>query len=114
MPKGSRFDVNSDFFQNTADALNTPEGQVKINKVKALTKLAEEKLGCKTATLAIAWTALNPNVSTCILGASSLEQLQENLKALEVLPKLTPEVVAEIEKILDNKPDMGPAKRPLN
>ncbi|CAO1612879.1 unnamed protein product [Jaminaea pallidilutea] len=114
VPKGSRFDVNSDFFQNTADALNTPEGQVKINKVKALTKLAEEKLGCKTATLAIAWTALNPNVSTCILGASSLEQLQENLKALEVLPKLTPEVVAEIEKILDNKPDMGPAKRPLN
>ncbi|CAO1624260.1 unnamed protein product [Parajaminaea phylloscopi] len=114
VPKGSRFDTTPRFFTDLIKKLETPEGAAMIEKVKALTKLAEEKLDCKVATLAIAWTALNPNVSTCILGASSLEQLEQNLKALDVLPKLTPDIVAEIEKILDNKPDLGPAKRPLN
>lgn len=107
VPKGSRFDTNSGFFKSHIAKLQSPEGQANIEKVKALTSFAEQKLNCKVATLAIAWTALNPNVSTCILGASSLEQLEENLKALDVLPKLTPDVVQEIEKILDNKPDLG-------
>ena len=48
--------------------------------------------------------AKNPNTSTVILGASKPEQILDNLKALEVLPKLTPEIMAKIEKILDNKP----------
>ncbi|CAO1623270.1 unnamed protein product [Sympodiomycopsis kandeliae] len=113
VPAGSRFDVNKNFFGDRATQLKTPEGQATIAKVKKLTELAESKLGCKVATLAIAWTALNPNLSTCILGASSLEQLEENLKALDVLPKLTPEVVEEIEKILDNKPKIDAPARPL-
>ncbi len=54
--------------------------------------------------LALAWVARNPNTSTVILGASKAEQVLDNLKALEVLPKLTPEVLAKIEEILDNKP----------
>lgn len=114
IPTGSRFDTQKRFFGSMAEQLKSPEGQAKIEKVKKLTALAESKLGCKVATLAIAWTALNPNVSTCILGASSLEQLEENLKALDVLPKLTPEIVDEIEKILDNKPPAPEVKRPLN
>ena len=56
-------------------------------------------LGCNTAQLAIAWINRNPRVSTVILGASRLEQLHDNLGALAVAPKLTPEVVARIEAI---------------
>jgi predicted aldo/keto reductase-like oxidoreductase len=54
--------------------------------------------------LALAWVAKNPNTSTVILGASKPEQVLDNLKALDVIPKLTPEVLDKIEVILDNKP----------
>ena len=56
-------------------------------------------LGCSLSQLAIAWVAKNPRVSTVITGASKLAQLQENLGALEVMPKLTPEVMARIDEV---------------
>jgi aryl-alcohol dehydrogenase-like predicted oxidoreductase len=58
------------------------------------------------ASLAIAWTIKNPQVTTAILGATKKEQLTENLKALDTLKLLSPELMAEIEKILLNKPTM--------
>lgn len=63
------------------------------------------ELGCKVAHLALAWVAKKPYTSTVILGASRPEQVVDNLKALEVIPKLTPEIEAEIESILANKPE---------
>jgi len=54
--------------------------------------------------LALAWVAKNPNTSTVILGASKPQQIVDNLEALKVLPKLTPELMAKIENILENKP----------
>lgn len=57
------------------------------------------------AALALAWVAKNPNTSTVILGASKPEQVVENLKALEVIPKLTPEIMEKIEKILKSAPE---------
>jgi len=75
----------------------------RIEKTKRLTQLAIE-LGVTIAQLAIAWTIKNPNVSTAILGASKKEQLLENLKALEILPLLTNEVIEKIELIVGNKP----------
>ena len=54
--------------------------------------------------LALAWVAANPNTSTVILGATKPEQVIDNLGALKVIPKLTPEVLEKIEKILGNKP----------
>jgi len=51
--------------------------------------------------LAIAWVAHNPNVSTVITGASRLSQLEENLGALDVLPKLTPDVLNKIDAALE-------------
>lgn len=62
------------------------------------------ELQCSVAALALAWLVRNPNTSTVILGASSPHQVVDNLKALEVIPKLTPEIMEKIEKILDNKP----------
>jgi aryl-alcohol dehydrogenase-like predicted oxidoreductase len=54
--------------------------------------------------LALAWVAKNTNTGSVILGASSPKQLLENLKAVQVMPKLTPEIMEKIEKILQNKP----------
>ena len=62
------------------------------------------ELGCKVQHLALAWLAANPNTSTVILGASKPDQVIDNLKALDVIPKLTPAILEKIEKILDNKP----------
>ncbi len=66
--------------------------------VAALEPIAQE-LGCSLAQLALAWVAHNPQVSTVITGASKLSQLQSNLGALDVLGKLTPEVLARIDAI---------------
>lgn len=77
--------------------------QAKLEKVQKLEPVAQE-LGCTMAQLALAWCLINPNVSTVITGASRPEQVTENMKALDVLPKLTPEVLERIEGILDNKP----------
>jgi aryl-alcohol dehydrogenase-like predicted oxidoreductase len=82
----------------------SPEGQKKIQQVKDLSALAEKELGCSMTHLALAWAIKNENVSTCILGASKPEQVVENLKALDVMPKLTPEIMKKIDEILDNVP----------
>ena len=57
------------------------------------------ELGCTVAQLAIAWCAKNPHVSTVITGASKLSQLRDNLRAVDVLPKLDAAVMARIDEI---------------
>ncbi len=79
------------------------EADDRREKVRKLQKLAEE-LGVPLPGLAIAWCLKNPHVSTVITGASKPEQVVENMKALEVVPLLTGEVLARIEKILGNAP----------
>jgi aryl-alcohol dehydrogenase-like predicted oxidoreductase len=69
-----------------------------LAKVAQFAKIAKQ-LECTPAQLAIAWCAKNENVSTVITGASRLGQVHENLKALEVLPKLTSDVMTRIDKI---------------
>lgn len=100
IPKGSRFGLEG--FDWLKDRWLMDD---KLKKVKKLAELAA-KLKVSTAALSIAWCIKNPNVSTAILGATKKTQLTENLKALDVLPLLTPEVVEKIEKIMNNKPVM--------
>jgi voltage-dependent potassium channel beta subunit len=73
------------------------------DKVRRLKPIAEE-LGCARAQLALAWCLKNPNVRTVITGASRMEQVTENMAALDMVEKITPDVVERIEEILDNKP----------
>jgi len=80
----------------------------KLNAVKQLAGLADS-LGVSLSALSIAWTIKNPNVTTAILGATKASQLEENLKALEVLPLLDQGIMDRIEKILNNKPALSPA-----
>ncbi len=70
----------------------------KNEAVGKLEPIAAE-LGGSLAQLAIAWAAKNPRVSTVIMGASKLSQLQSNLGALPLMDKLTPEVLARIDEI---------------
>ncbi|MCW3070973.1 MAG: aldo/keto reductase [Bacteroidetes bacterium] len=75
----------------------------KIEKVKKLDAFAKE-LGTTLPRMALAWCLKNNNVSTVITGASKVEQLKDNLHALEVVEKLTEDVMLNIETILQNKP----------
>jgi aryl-alcohol dehydrogenase-like predicted oxidoreductase len=74
------------------------DAKTNLEKAKKFTALAKE-MGTTGACLAIAWVIKNPNVSTAILGASKVEQLEENLKALEILPFMTDDVMKKIDKI---------------
>lgn len=62
------------------------------------------ELNCTVGQLALAWVAKNPNTSTVILGASKPEQVLDNLRALEVIAKLTPDIMEKVELILSNRP----------
>ncbi|KAG8736195.1 hypothetical protein FRC12_017733, partial [Ceratobasidium sp. 428] len=108
-----RFDTNPEFFKDTVDSLSKEDGQKKIEKIKELAQFAEKEIGCSVSTLALAWVASHPNASTVILGATKPEQLIENLKALDVIKKITPEVREKINKIFDNEPTPEPNLRPL-
>ena len=78
--------------------------QERITAVLALGHLAKE-LGLSLPVMSLAWCLKNPNVSTVILGASKLHQLQENMQALGAQELLTPDVMQRIEDILQNKPE---------
>ncbi|MBI5291547.1 MAG: aldo/keto reductase [Chloroflexi bacterium] len=78
----------------------------KIETAKKLAPIADD-LGCTLGQMALAWCVKNPDVSTVITGASRVAQVRENLKALDVVAKLTPEVMERIESVLGNKPKSG-------
>jgi voltage-dependent potassium channel beta subunit len=75
------------------DQLTDPDRNAKVRKLAAVA----DDVGCSLAQLAIAWCARNPHVSSVITGASRVEQVHENLAALDVLDRLDDAVVARIE-----------------
>jgi len=100
IPEGSRLDIKGFEWLKEKNLQDQ-----KIEKVKQLSAIADD-LGCTMAALSIAWCIKNPNVTTAILGATKASQLQDNLTALDALPKLTAEVMDRIEDILQNKPEL--------
>ncbi|MDH3215710.1 MAG: aldo/keto reductase [Candidatus Krumholzibacteria bacterium] len=76
------------------------ENRAKVLKLKDVAA----DIGCTRSQLALAWCLTNPNVSTVITGASRAEQVNENMEALNIVAKLTPDVMERIEEILQNKP----------
>jgi voltage-dependent potassium channel beta subunit len=75
----------------------------KTEKVSLLKNIADE-IGIKLSQLSIAWCLLNDNVSTVITGASKIEQIEENIKALNVIKSLNNEIINKIEDIIQTKP----------
>lgn len=101
IPEGTRADL--DGYEWLKERFTSEKAQKQIEKVKKLMPIAEE-LDCSMAQLALAWCLANPHVSTVITGASKPSQVEENMAALDVVEKLTPDILERIEKILDNKP----------
>lgn len=100
IPEGTRASLKG--YEWVKDDI-TPE---RIEKVKRLAPIAAD-LGCTLAQMALAWCLKNPNVSTAITGASRVEQVRENMEALDVVEKLSPDVMERIEEVLQNKPKVG-------
>ena len=97
IPEGSRSTLEGyDWLRD--DVTN----QEKLAQVRAMEPIAQE-LGCTLPQLAIAWCLNNPYVSSVITGASRVEQVRENLKASDVAPKLTPEILQRIDQIFGVK-----------
>jgi len=88
---------------NGINGLEEKNLDVLLRKVESLQPIAKS-LNCSLSQLAIAWCVMNRNVSTVILGASKTSQLVENFAAMAVVPKMTPEVMAQIDTVLQNKP----------
>jgi voltage-dependent potassium channel beta subunit len=97
VPAGSRLDTPSMAWLR--DRLTSdPSFPRKIAAVKKLAPIAVE-LDTSLPCLGLAWCLKNPHVTSVILGASRVEQLQENFGALAVIDRLTPALMARIEAI---------------
>jgi len=104
IPAGSRFDNSDPIFKTFYEKYLGEETREKTNGIlKGLEAIAKE-LGCTLAQLAYAWVVKNKNVTVCLLGATKVTQMEENLKAVEVAKKLTPEVLERINGTLGNAP----------
>jgi voltage-dependent potassium channel beta subunit len=93
VPEGSRAALEG--YDWLKDHLTDEQKNAVVRELKGVA----DDLGCSLAQLAIAWCAVNPNVSTVITGASRVEQVHENMRALEVLPMLDDQVLARIDSI---------------
>lgn len=103
IPEGSRPTVEAWL----RERFEGEEGERRIAITRQLRTIADE-LDTTLARLALAWCLANPNVSTVITGASRPEQVTENMKAMDDLAKLGPDVLERIEAILGNKPAPAP------
>ena len=93
IPKDSRAALQG--YEWLQKSVSNPQ---RLEMVRRLAPLATD-LGCTLAQLALAWCVKNPHVSTVITGASRPSQVMENMKALNVVPKLTPDVMTRIDEI---------------
>ncbi|ETP27780.1 hypothetical protein F442_22940, partial [Phytophthora nicotianae P10297] len=104
-PDGSRFTKPA--FANRA---LQPTYDERVEIAEKLKPIAKE-LGCSLPQLATAWCVSNKNVSTVLIGASRPEQLEENLKAIEFVDKITPEMKTKIDAVytaVPTVPEMNP------
>ncbi len=95
IPEESRFNVKG--YEWLRDMIHSERGRKRIETASKVADVARE-LGATLAQLALAWCLHNPNVSTVILGASKLEQLKENIGALDVYARLDESAVIRLEE----------------
>jgi aryl-alcohol dehydrogenase-like predicted oxidoreductase len=93
IPAGSRGAIPRMKF--LVEGLTDKEKNAVVGELEGVAK----ELGCTLAQLALAWCARNPRVSSVITGASRVSQVEENMKAAEVIPRLTPQVMERIDGI---------------
>ena len=97
IPEGSRASLEG-YEWLKKSMVESDRGQGRMKRIMSLVPIAE-KLNVSMSNLAIAWCLLNKNVSTVILGASKLGQLEENLRSMEVLPLLDESIQEELKSV---------------
>ncbi|KAF8608794.1 Aldo/keto reductase [Ceratobasidium sp. AG-I] len=102
IPKGSRYETSQEdpWIAHLRQLLTSDKGKERVDKVKRLEVIAKE-LQTDVTTLSLAWVVRNPRVSTIILGATRASQVESNLKALDLLPKVSDEVYQRINDIFN-------------
>ena len=105
IPEDSRFAKNpqyKSFFFNRY--MGTEEKKAStVAKLKGIGEIAK-RIGISQVQLALIWVLKSKDVTTAILGASKVSQLEHNLEALKLQDKVTPDILKEIEDVLDNRP----------
>lgn len=101
MPNDSR--MNLPGYEWLKEKWTSDAGRAQLAQVAKLADLAKE-IGISITHLALLWCLSNRNVSTVILGASRMSQLEDNLSALAHKDKLTPDVLDRVDAIVGNKP----------
>jgi len=105
IPEGTRFDKD----EKVKDMIwpqffgNEEKKQKTVKVLQGLEKVAKDE-GVSQAQLALAWAVANKDVSTCLLGASKIEQLEENLKAFDLVKRWNKDIEKKCEDVLDNTP----------
>jgi len=104
IPPGSRFDSEDDLMKRIwARYFSDDKKEATFKALKGLGEVAKE-VGCTQAQLALAWILVNKDVSTAIFGATKINQVEDNVKAIEIYKKLTPQILKKIDDLLGNKP----------
>ncbi len=105
VPEGSRFDSDNGLLKSIfSNYFSDAKKEETLKKLKALGEIAKE-LECSQAQLALAWALANENVSVCLFGATKISQIEDNIKAVEIYKKLTPEILKRIEDAFGNAPE---------
>jgi voltage-dependent potassium channel beta subunit len=108
IPQGTRVSLKG--YEWLLEDFTNEQAKQNIEKVRQLMPIASE-LGISISQMSLAWCLKNPNVSTVITGASKPSQVSENMKSLDIVQKLTPDIMERIESILENKPELYPDYR---
>jgi aryl-alcohol dehydrogenase-like predicted oxidoreductase len=107
IPEDSRFAVNEMFKNFSWDKyIGGDKREKTLALLKGLKETAEE-LGVSQAELALAWILVNKDVSTCIIGASKISQIESNLRSVELATKWNQEIEDKLSGILANEPPAG-------
>lgn len=101
IPKGTRAALEG--YGWLRESVITADNVAKVEKLMAIAK----EIGCTMAQLALAWARKNENVSTVITGATSPEQVEENMRSIEFISAIDKDVSARIEAVVLNKPDLS-------
>ena len=105
IPEDSRLTLKD--YEWLKNQFESEKGKEMIEKARNLQPVADD-LGITMADMALAWCLKNPNVSSVITGASKPEQVKQNMKAIDSVNKLTPDVMERIETVLNNRPKREP------
>jgi len=105
IPDGTRFDSENPMLKRIFEKYFSESNKEQtFKKLQAFGEIAKE-LDCSQAQLALAWTIYSNNVSVALFGASKESQLEDNLKAIDVVKKINPTINERIDKIFENKPE---------